>query len=174
MWKKSWVSRCWGYKVRLRPGVVWVDFFILPSPGFCCPIILSLCCHQSLCASLPRSHHPSRVPVSHQSCAASCLILPSPIIEGLNYWACQPLSGEPFVMWTGLDRTEQGLVWVVLGRGGNMQSALKSICPFPDFICFCIFVTLNCVGFSRIMKYTKPAWLNQKKKKIQRFTHARN
>lgn len=79
--------------------------FYCSIPSLACPFT-SVTLHPSIFLCL--SHRPSRVLVSHQSCAASRLILPSPIIEGLNYWACQPPSGEPFVMWTGLDQTERG------------------------------------------------------------------
>lgn len=70
---------------------------------FCSPP--SLLIHPSSCAALHlRPPRPSGVPSSH--CAASRLILPSPITEGCNYGGCRPPSGEPFVMWTGLDRAE--------------------------------------------------------------------
>lgn len=101
--KKLWVRNRNGFPCFLY--VAFIFFFL--------HIYFSLYIHPSFCDFL-FSHHPPREPASHQSCAASRLILPSAIIVGLNYWACQPPSGEPFVMWTGLDRTEQaylGLVW---------------------------------------------------------------
>lgn len=44
-------------------------------------------------------------------------------------------------MWTGLDRTERGCLGLGCvgqrrGGGGDTYSALRSICPFSDFIYF--------------------------------------
>lgn len=113
-------------------------------------IYFSLSIHSSFYAFL-LSHHPPREPASHQSCAASRLILPSAIIVGLNYWACQPPSGEPFVMWTGLDRTEQAYLGLVWGERDTQicvphsVPVRPSVCPSGNILFFfdCCYVLPN-------------------------------
>lgn len=85
-----------------------------PPICFCHPPSIYLSVAPSFLPSIPPEYQSAT-----QSCAASRLILPSPIIEGLNYWACQPPSGEPFVMWTGLDRTGAGLARLSVGCAGH-------------------------------------------------------
>lgn len=88
------------YNIRWRPGFTRVQYVFF--------LFTSVTPHPSIFLCRPPSPRPrpSGVPSSH--CAASRLILPSPITEGRNYGGCRPPSGEPFVMWTGLDRAGPG------------------------------------------------------------------
>lgn len=113
---------------QARSCFLYIAIFLL----FAC-LFTSVTLHPSIFLRL--SHRPSRAPVSHQSCAASRLILPSPIIEGLNYRACQPPSGEPFVMWTGLDRTERGCLGFSVGTHISVCPQYLSVCLETFIIC---------------------------------------
>lgn len=114
---------------------------------------LSFCIYPCFCTSLLLSHHSARAPVRHQSCAASRLILPSPIIEGLNYGGRQPPSEEPFIMWTGLEQTEPG--WLGLH---DVHSVNKTL--FGPFLISSTSAFCHIVVWHLLRKY----WLNIKHK----------